>query len=76
MIEGELLRVDADAKTIVVKTASGSEEQLRYTDATKVNGADRGVAGLADTKGTRVTVRVTGEGADRVATEITVHAAG
>jgi hypothetical protein len=73
MIEGELVRLDPDAKLIVVKTAAGFDQQLRYTDQTFVNGAERGVAGLAGTSGTRVSVRATGEGADRVATEITVH---
>jgi hypothetical protein len=73
MIEGELVRLDTDAKLIVVKTAAGFDQQLRYTDQTFVNGANRGIAGLAGTAGTRVSVRVTGEGTDRVATEITVH---
>jgi hypothetical protein len=73
VIEGELVRVDADAKLIVLKTAGGFDEQLRYTDQTMVTGATGGVAGLVDTGATRVSVRVTADGPDRVATEITVH---
>ncbi|MEZ5286395.1 MAG: hypothetical protein R2712_16615 [Vicinamibacterales bacterium] len=72
-LEGELLRVDADAKTIVVKTADGKEEQLRYTETTKITGGESGEAGLANSKGTTVSVSFEGSGADRVATEITIN---
>jgi hypothetical protein len=73
-LEGELVDVDANEKTITVKSADGKEEQLRYTDATKVTGADSGIAGLANTENTRVTVRFTGEGDERLVTDIKVHA--
>ena len=71
-IKGELVRVDAATKMLVVKTATGAEEKIRYDDATKVTGAKDGVAGLANADDTNVTIKVTGTGADRVATEITV----
>jgi hypothetical protein len=71
-IKGELVRVDAATKMLVVKTALGAEEKIRYNDATKVTGAKDGVAGLANADDTDVTVKVTGTGADRLATEITV----
>lgn len=74
-IEGELLRVDTMARLIVVKTAEGKEERLAYTDTTKVTGAPNSVAGLASTTPTHVSVRFTGSGANRVATEITVREA-
>ncbi len=74
-IEGELVRVDTMARMIVVKTADGKEEQLAYTDNTRVNGAQKTVAGLAGTTPTQVSVRFTGSGANRVATEITVREA-
>ncbi|MGE3886692.1 MAG: hypothetical protein AB7H81_09680 [Vicinamibacterales bacterium] len=74
-IEGELVRVDTTARMIVVKTADGKEEQLAYTDNTRVNGAQKTVAGLAGTTPTQVSVRFTGAGANRVATEITVREA-
>jgi hypothetical protein len=73
-IDGELVEVDATEKTLKVKSADGKEEKLRYNDTTKVTGADSGIAGLANAEGTRVTVRFTGEGDDRVASDITVHA--
>ena len=71
-VKGELVRVDAATKMLVVKTALGAEEKIRYNDATKVTGAKDGVAGLANADDTDVTIKVTGTGADRVATEITV----
>jgi hypothetical protein len=74
-IEGELMKVDTTAKTLVVKTAEGKEERLGYTDATKVTGAQSGIAGLANTTRTQVSVKFTGTGANRIATEITVREA-
>jgi hypothetical protein len=74
-IQGELMKVDTTAKTLVVKTADGKEEQFTYTDATKVTGAQSGIAGLANTTRTQVTVKFTGTGTNRVATEVSVHEA-
>jgi type IV secretory pathway VirB9-like protein len=71
-IKGELVRVDAATKMLVVKTALGAEEKIAYNDATKVTGAKDGVAGLANASNSNVTIKFTGTGADRVATEITV----
>jgi hypothetical protein len=72
-IEGQLASVDAAAKTIVVKTAAGKDESLRYDDSTKVVGGQSGVAGLANSKGTDVVVKFRGTGNNRVATEITIR---
>ncbi|MCC7035506.1 MAG: hypothetical protein IT179_22020 [Acidobacteria bacterium] len=74
-IDGELVRVDTSARMIVVRTADNKEEQLAYTTSTRVNGAQKTVAGLAGTTPTQVSVRFTGTGANRVATEITVREA-
>jgi hypothetical protein len=71
-IQGELVSVDSKAKTIVVKSDGGDEATIRYNEATVVTGADDGVEGLANTPGTRVSVTVSGEGADRVATSIRI----
>jgi hypothetical protein len=73
VIEGELVAVDTESKRIAIKTANGAEEQLRYTDDTRVVGGQGGVAGLANSAKTMVSVRFAGSGADRVATEIVVH---
>jgi Cu/Ag efflux protein CusF len=64
---GELVKVDATAKTITVK-ASGKDEQFTFSDTTKITGA-QGAAGLATMEGSQVTVMY---GKDRVASEIRV----
>ena len=71
---GELVKVDASAKTIVIKTESDPQMQFSFTDATKVTGADKGVAGLATMTGSSLTNRYTKKGQDNVATEIEVQA--
>ncbi len=73
VIEGQLLSVNAATKTLVVRTAAGKDETVRYDDATKVSGGQSGVAGLANSKGTEVTVKYAGHGEERVATEITIR---
>jgi hypothetical protein len=70
---GELVKIDTSAKTIVIKTESAPEMQFSYTDATKVTGADKGVAGLATMTGSSLTIRYTKKGEDNVATEIVVQ---
>jgi len=70
---GELVKIDTSAKTLVVKTASEPEMQFSYTDATKVTGADKGVAGLATMTGSSLTVHYTKRGQNNVATEIEVQ---
>jgi hypothetical protein len=54
-IQGDLVRVDADAKALTVKVADGSEVQFQYDDSTEISGA-KGPAGLATMKEGRVTV--------------------
>ena len=54
-IQGDLVRVDADAKALTVKIADGTELQFLYDDSTEVSGA-KGPAGLATMKEGRVTV--------------------
>ena len=58
-IEGELVRVDAEAKKLMVKTAAGAEVEFLYTDRTEVTGAKDGAAGLATMKEGQVTVHFT-----------------
>jgi len=70
---GELVKIDTSAKTIVIKTESEPEMQFSYTDATKVTGADKGVAGLATMTGSSLTIHYTKKGQDNVATEIQVQ---
>lgn len=74
-LKGELVKVDTTAKMLTIKTDEGKTEQIRYTDETKVTGAQSGIAGLANQDGTDVTVKFTGTGFTRVATEIMVDKA-
>jgi len=66
--EGTLVKVDAAAKTLSVKTPKG-EMEFRYTDATQISGAD-GVEGLATQSGAPVKVHF--DGASKTATKIEV----
>jgi hypothetical protein len=70
--QGELTRVDATAKTLSIRTAQGADMQFRYTEETKIIGADKGVAGLATMAGSQVRVSHTKQGEDNVATQIEV----
>ncbi len=72
-IEGELVNVDTTARMLTIETEDGKSEKVRYTDSTKINGAQTGIAGLASEDRQRVTVKFTGNGVDRVASEITVE---
>ncbi len=76
VLAGELKSVDKDTKTVVVKTADGVEEAVKYTDRTVVRsldaaGRDIGKAGqaaaLAGGEGSRVVVRYTERGAEKTA---------
>jgi biopolymer transport protein ExbD len=55
-VTGDLVKVDAESKSLTVKIASGSEQEFKYDDKTEVSGAKDGVAGLATMKEGRVTV--------------------
>jgi hypothetical protein len=72
-LEGELVSVDPLTRIIVIKTATGRKERLRYTEMTLVKGATPRVAGLTASEPLKVTVRYAGDPRDRVASEITVH---
>jgi hypothetical protein len=72
-VTGELMRVNPDAKTLMVKTANGAEVQFRYTDQTSVTGAEKSVAGLATMSGAQLTVSYKIEGTSNVATRIEVR---
>ncbi len=74
-IEGELVNVDTDAKTLVVKPADGNEIEFKYNDKTEVSGATQGVAGLATMKEGKVTVHFTEDpqSGSKLATRIEVQ---
>jgi len=68
--KGELVKVDADAKTITIKGADGVETEFAYTAATDVPGGRDGVAGLATKSGSKVTVHYTNDMGKKTATKI------
>ena len=70
--KGELVKVDADAKTITIKGADGVETEFAYTAATDVAGLREGVAGLATKSGSKVTVHFTTDMGKKTATKIEV----
>jgi hypothetical protein len=72
-LQGDLLSVDPEAKTVTIKPATGADQVFKYAEDTKVIGGDKGVAGLATMKGSKVTVTFKTEGRDRIATQIEVH---
>jgi hypothetical protein len=72
--QGQLLKVDASAKTIAIRTAPGAQMVFRYTERTKVMGADGEVAGLATKAGAQVSIKYVQEDKEKVATEIQVQA--
>jgi len=57
-IQGDLVRVDTDAKALTVKVADGTEVQFQYNDSTEISGTTD-AAGLATMKEGRVTVHFT-----------------
>jgi hypothetical protein len=69
---GELVKVDAVAKKITIKSATGVETDYAYTDATEVAGGEEGVAGLATKAGTKVTVHFKSDMGTKTATKIEV----
>ena len=70
--KGELVKVDADAKTITIKGADGVETEFAYTATTDVKGGPDGVAGLATKSGSKVTVHFTTDMGKKTATKIEV----
>lgn len=70
--KGELVKVDADAKTITIKGADGVETEFAYSAATEVSGGPDGVAGLAAKSGSKVKVHFTTDMGKKTATKIEV----
>jgi hypothetical protein len=78
-VSGVVKSVDKGTKTVVVKTADGTEHTIKYTDKTTVDvGKDTGKGvekGSVDTyldakKGTKVTVKYTEKGGEKTAVGI------
>ena len=73
--DGELVSVDTKTNMITIKTTTSPEMKFKFDDTTKVTGGQKGVAGLATMAGSQVTIQYRKDGADNVATSITVKPA-
>jgi hypothetical protein len=71
-VTGQLLSLDTDAKTIVIKTAGDTEMKFSFSESTEIVGAEKGAAGLATVSGSIVTVTYDVHGTANVATKIEV----
>jgi hypothetical protein len=67
-IHGTVKKVDHSTKTIVVKTADGTEHTIKVADQATVKGTKAGFDGLKE--GTEVVARTTGKGVDESAMEV------
>jgi hypothetical protein len=68
IVHGTIKRVESTTKTVVVKTADGTEHTIKVTDAATLKGTEDGFNGLKE--GTQIVARTTGKGADETAMEI------
>lgn len=74
IIVGTVLKLDAGAKTVVVKAEDGTEHTLHFLKRTMVHGAQLTATGAEDSfhrlkEGSRVAVHYTAKGADETADE-------
>jgi hypothetical protein len=69
VFQGQLTKVDAQAKWIAVKGAGDMEMQFDYTDATQVVG-EKGIQGLAGKTGTELKVTYRDAAGKHIATKI------
>jgi hypothetical protein len=79
IVKGVVKSVDKDTKTMVVKTADGTEHIIKYTDSTVVKGSKDVAKGtetasvdtyLASKTGAQVTVKYTEKGGEKTAVGI------
>jgi hypothetical protein len=68
IVYGTIQKMDSTTRTIVVKTADGTEHTIKVTDAATVKGTKDGFSGLAE--GTQIVARTTRNGADETALEV------
>jgi hypothetical protein len=74
-VHGTIEKIDAITKTIVVKTADGTEHSMHFTDKAAVHGAHASMDAAKDSwhglkEGTEVVVHYTREGTEDTALEI------
>ncbi|MGA2299870.1 MAG: hypothetical protein ABSG77_04135 [Candidatus Acidiferrum sp.] len=74
-IHGTITKLDAGAKTAVVKTADGTEHTIHFVDKTAVHGAEATETGSKDAfhglkEGSEVAVHYTEKGSEKTAVEV------
>jgi hypothetical protein len=74
-VEGTVSKVDEASKTVVVKTADGTEETLHFVKRTSVRGGKDTATGAKDTfhglkEGSTVVAHYTAKGSEKTAVEI------
>jgi len=67
-IHGTVKKIDHSTKTIVVKTADGTERTIKVSGEATIKGTTEGFEGLKE--GTEVVARTTGKGVDESAVEV------
>jgi len=72
LLKGVVKSVDKDSKTMVVKTADGTEHTIKWTDQTTMEGVKDTGKGLEE--GSKVSVKYTEKGGEKTA--VGVKAAG
>lgn len=68
VVHGTVTKVDQGTKTVVVKTADGTEHAIKVTDHTTYKGTEEGFDGLKE--GSEVVVRETHKGTEETGVEI------
>jgi hypothetical protein len=68
VVHGTVTKVDQGTKTVVVKTADGTEHTVKVTGQTTYKGSKEGFDGLKE--GSEVVVHETGKGTEETAVEI------
>ena len=68
--QGQLTKVDANAKSITVKGTGDTEMTFEYSDQTQVTGSEKNVQGLAGKTGTELKVTYRDAGGKHTATRI------
>ena len=68
IVKGTVKSVDKDSKTMVVKTAVGTEHTIKWTDKTTMEGAKATGEGIAE--GSKVSVKYTEKAGEKTAVGI------
>ena len=71
-VTGEIVSINTETKTLVVKTTPDSDMKFTYSEDTQIVGAEKGTEGLATKTGSAVTVTYDVHGTANVALKIEV----